>query len=117
MDKSDVRIIFHTSIPSSMHEYAQQIGRAGRDGKESICILFYRFQDWSIHLSHIFHNESEISRRNGLKELKNVVKFCTVSSCLKSEILTFFGEDFDFVCSSMCSNCLMEKHLLKKKDN
>ena len=114
IDKSDVRGIFHVSIPSSLHEYFQQIGRAGRDGKNSQSILFYRFQDRSLHLAHIFKCETEEGRRNGLRELKAVVKFCTLSGCYKSQLLKFFGEDCYISCKSMCANCLSHKDITEE---
>ncbi len=40
IDKSDVRYIYHYNLPSGLEAYSQEIGRAGRDGKDSIVELF-----------------------------------------------------------------------------
>ena len=52
IDKPNIRNIVHFNIPSSVEEYSQQIGRAGRDGKPSTC-LFYLCPD-DLYLRNVF---------------------------------------------------------------
>ncbi|OAR01377.1 hypothetical protein LLEC1_04929, partial [Akanthomyces lecanii] len=46
IDKPDIRNIIHFDLPSTIEEYCQQIGRAGRDGKTSDCMFYICPEDW-----------------------------------------------------------------------
>ena len=49
IDRPDVRFVLHASVPGSLDEYYQEVGRAGRDGQPAQAILFYRAEDLGLH--------------------------------------------------------------------
>ncbi len=56
IDKENIRYVTHAQIPSSLESYYQEIGRAGRDGRHSVCTLLYDEQDLNIQLQFIEWN-------------------------------------------------------------
>jgi ATP-dependent DNA helicase RecQ len=56
VDKEDIRFVIHAQVPASLEAYYQEIGRAGRDGKTSVCSLLYDEQDLNIQLEFIKWN-------------------------------------------------------------
>lgn len=102
IDKPNVRYVVHAKLPTSIEEYFQQCGRAGRDGLPSHCKLFYNYSDKNI-LYRLF-DEQVIAQYKAVNDL--IVLLENPVQCLHQGVLSYFGEKHDsFICLTGCSNC------------
>lgn len=105
IDKPDVRFVLHAKTPTSVDEYFQQCGRAGRDGQQSICKLFYSYTD-KIMLYKLFAKQPEVfhSQCDALNDFIHIIE--NPVHCRHNKIMAYFGEVHDnFTCQTSCDNC------------
>lgn len=113
IDKEDVRYVIHCNMPFSLENYYQEIGRAGRDGKESDCIMYYSHQDTICAKMMIenSHNDSQNTKykQHQTDKLFNMLNFCqNIVDCRHCQVSNYLGEMRSYskdICVGSCDNC------------
>ena len=106
INKSNVRLVAHYTFPKSIEEYYQQIGRAGRDGLPSKCVMFYSYSDKMKHEYFISKIEDIEENHKVQSKLNEIVKFCELRQCRRKFLLEYFGEKFPNQNCGSCDICL-----------
>jgi ATP-dependent DNA helicase RecQ len=107
IDKSNVRYVIHTGMPKSLEHYQQETGRAGRDGLEAECCLFYSGGDYGIWKSLLSDMEPE-AHKIAMVKLNRMYNYCTGGACRHKAILRYFGQVLDKDNCAACDMCLGE---------
>lgn len=116
IDKPDIRFVIHYNIPKSLENYYQETGRAGRDGMEGKCILYYSHKDVS-KLEHFLRDKQLSEREVGGQLIDEMVAFAESGQCRRKVLMTYFGEKYTIENCGSCDNCLHPKESIETKHN
>ncbi len=105
IDKSDIRFVVHMSLPKSLENYYQEIGRGGRDGEDSEALLLFNAGDMVQH-KHFLHDIDDTAYKEHLSlKIDTIYKYATSEICFHKQLAEYFHETLE-PCRSRCDNCL-----------
>jgi len=104
IDKSNIRFVIHTSLPKTLENYYQEIGRAGRDGDKSYVYLLYSKGDEVKRKLQIQEAIDNSYKQTGLEKLEQMYRYCVSNNCRHKLIASYFEDEIDD-CKTLCDNC------------
>lgn len=121
IDRSNVRLVLHTSLPKSLEAYQQETGRAGRDGLAAECVLLYSSADvfsWeslvrkSIDESDLEPDEAGRLLASTVEHLHAMRRYAQAARCRHATLSEYFGQPYEQPSCEACDVCLGETESL-----
>ncbi|WP_324172990.1 DNA helicase RecQ [Sulfurimonas sp.] len=104
IDKSNIRFVVHMSMPKTMENYYQEIGRAGRDGVKAQTLLLYTKSDDVKMRSFIDDIDNNEYKELLYNKLRKMYSYSNSSECRHKLIAQYFDDDSES-CEDICDNC------------
>jgi ATP-dependent DNA helicase RecQ len=102
IDKPDIRFVLHQDLPRSLEAYSQEVGRAGRDGADSDCVLLYSWADvqaWD----RMAPDDADLAAAQR-RQVRTMFRFADEGGCRHQRLVGYFGERVDG-CGDACDAC------------
>ncbi len=103
IDKPDIRFVFHRDLPKSLEGYAQEIGRAGRDGAAADCVLFYSWAD-VLGMDRLLEDQDSGMADQHKAQVRTMFRFADGTRCRHQALLEAMGERMA-ACGTSCDIC------------
>jgi ATP-dependent DNA helicase RecQ len=107
IDHPDVRLVVHYQMPANIDSLYQEMGRAGRDGKDSTCLMLYAKRDKGLQTFFIQQSDAPPNiKKSRWSTLDALVNYAEGGECRHAEILTYYRDSQRITQCGHCDVCI-----------